>query len=81
MTMPRPVRTDARGRLSLGEPDTSFLLWEQPDGALVLEPAVMISKTEAALLADGELQKRIALAHEGLGLVRRSAGRRDATAS
>ena len=74
---PRPVRTDNRGRLSLGEPDASYLLWEQPDGAMVLEPAVTISTTEAVLLANDALQDRIARAHQGIGLVRRTGGRRD----
>ncbi|MDR0783023.1 MAG: hypothetical protein LBE83_04600 [Propionibacteriaceae bacterium] len=73
---PRPVRTDARGRLSLGEPDAEFLLWQHPDGAIVLEPAVTISKVEAALLANEDLQQRVTRAHQGIGLVRRSSGRR-----
>ena len=74
---PRPVRTDARGRLSLGAPDAQFLLWEQSDGAIVLEPAVTISRTEAALLANDDLQQRIERAHQGTGLVSRPGGRRD----
>ena len=77
-TRPHPVRTDARGRLSLGIPDAEFLLWEQSDGAIVLEPAVTISRTEAALLADDNLQERITRAHQGIGLVRRTSGRRTA---
>lgn len=77
LSQPRPVRTDARGRLSLGEPDTAFLLWEQPDGALVLEPAVTISKVEAALLSNDTIQQRIERAHRGAGLVSRTGGRRD----
>jgi hypothetical protein len=75
-TQPRPVRTDARGRLTLGEPGASFLLWEQPDGALVLEPAVTISKAEAALLANDSIQQRIERAHQGVGLVHRPPRRR-----
>ena len=53
---------------------------EQADGALVLEPAVTISRTEAAVLADDALQDRVARAHRGVGLVRRAGGRRDMTA-
>jgi len=55
-------------------------MWQQPDGAIILEPAITISRLEAGLLADDDLQRRIALAHQGAGLVRRSAGRRDASA-
>ena len=76
-TQPRPVRTDTRGRLSLGQPEAEFLLWEQPDGAYVLEPAVTISQTEARLLADDRLQDRITKAHQGIGLVTHNSGRRD----
>jgi hypothetical protein len=61
----------------LGEPNAAFLLWEQPDGALVLEPAVTISRTEAALLANDTIQERVERAHRGVGLVRRTGGRRD----
>ena len=77
MTQPRPVRTDARGRLSLGEPHAEFMLWEQPDGALVLEPTVRVSALEAALLANDSIQQSITSAHRGEGLVRRVSGRRD----
>ena len=80
ITQPRPVRTDARGRLSLGTPEAEFLLWEHPDGAIVLEPAMTISRVEAALLADDRLQERISKAHLGTGLVRRTGGRRSSTA-
>ena len=78
LAQPRPVRTDKRGRLSLGTPETEFLLWEQPDGTLVLAPAITISRTESILLADADLQERIRLAHLETGLVRRAGGRRDA---
>jgi len=77
LATPRPVRTDTRGRLSLGEPGAEYLLWEQADGAIVLKPAITISTTDAALLADDRLQERIARAHRAAGLVRRSGGRRD----
>ena len=80
LTQPRPVRTDNRGRLSLGEPDATFLLWEQPDGALVLEPAITVSTMEAALLANDAIQERITQAHRGENLVRRTGGRRSTPA-
>ena len=79
MTQPRPVRADARGRLSLGVPNAEYLLHEQPDGSVILEPAVTISTMEAALLANGQLQDRIERAHQGTGLISRAGGRRDRT--
>ncbi len=61
--------------MSLGRPNTTFIMSEQPDGAIVLEPAVIVSALEARFLADDNLQDRLARAHRGEGLVRRQ-GRR-----
>ena len=78
-TQSRLVRADARGRLSLGRPHAEFLLSEQPDGALVVEPTALVSSLEAALLANDDIQHSMAMAHQGEGLVRRLHGRRDVT--
>jgi hypothetical protein len=53
------VKTDDRGRASLGRPDRQYLMHEQEDGTLVLEPAVVISELERRLLSNHELQAQI----------------------
>ena len=48
----RRIRTDSRGRVTLvGHPDSTYLLREEPDGVLVLEPAVVTSAAQASYLA------------------------------
>lgn len=46
------IRTDSRGRVTLaGHPDSTYMLHEEPDGVLVLEPAVVMSAAQASYLA------------------------------
>ena len=50
--MSEMIRTDSRGRVTLvGHPDSTYLLHEEPDGVLVLEPAVVMSAAQASYLA------------------------------
>ncbi len=53
------VTTDSRGRATIGRPDHSFLMHEQEDGTLVLEPAVIISELEHRYLANATVQAQI----------------------
>ena len=59
----RLVELDDRRRVSLGKigrPEhTRYIVEEEPDGTLVLTPAVVMSELEAKLLANGELVERI----------------------
>ncbi len=59
MTSARYVTTDPRGRVSVGRPDQSFLLHEEEDGTLVLEPAVVMSELERRYLANAAVQAQI----------------------
>lgn len=60
------VSADARGRVSLGrilpEGVTQFLAHREPDGTVVLEPAVTISLAEARLHANPELHAELVAA-------------------
>lgn len=43
------IRTDNLGRVTLaGHPNSTYLLHEEPDGVLVLEPTVVISGAQAS---------------------------------
>ncbi len=57
------VELDGRRRVSLGKvgrPEhTRYLVSEEPDGSLVLTPAVVLSETEANLLSNRALVDRI----------------------
>ncbi len=59
----RLVELDDRRRVSLGKigrPEhTRYIVEEEPDGTLVLTPAVVMSELEAKLLANRELVERI----------------------
>lgn len=59
MRTARYVTTDPRGRVSVGRPDQSFLLHEEEDGTLVLEPAVVMSELERRYLANAAVQAQI----------------------
>jgi len=51
------VSTDARSRLVLpGHPNQMFLLRENPDGSLLLEPASVVSEAQEQYDADPELR-------------------------
>jgi hypothetical protein len=78
----RLVETDARGRASLGRPDSTYLMHEEPDGTLILEPAAVMSELERRFLMNAALQARIdyARAHPEQSQVRqprRKSGRSD----
>ncbi|BEL41815.1 hypothetical protein [Mycobacteroides abscessus] len=46
------IRTDSHGRVTLaGHPDSTYFLHEEPDGVLVLEPAIVMSVAQAAYFA------------------------------
>ena len=57
------VSLDQRRRTSLAKfgrkEDLEYLVDEQPDGTLVLTPAVTISATELAILRDPELRESL----------------------
>ncbi len=57
------IELDSRRRLALGKlgnPEhTRYLVDEQPDGTLVLTPAVVMSQQEVALLRNVELVSRL----------------------
>lgn len=53
------VETDARGRASLGRPGRRYLMHEEPDGTLVLEPAVVVTELERRFMANSALQAQI----------------------
>jgi hypothetical protein len=54
------VETDARGRASLGHPSATYLMHEEEDGTLVLEPAVVVTELERRFMANATLQAQIA---------------------
>jgi len=58
------VETDARGRASLGRPGRRYLMHEESDGTLVLEPAVVVTELERRFLRNAALQAEIAHARE-----------------
>jgi hypothetical protein len=61
--------------MSIGRPDETFILTEQVDGAILLEPAITMTTGEARILTDARIQERIAKARKGEGLVRRTSRR------
>jgi hypothetical protein len=55
------VETDARSRVVLpGRPNARYLVHEDPDGTLILEPAVVMTKAELAYRNSPELQRIVA---------------------
>lgn len=59
------LTTDSRGRVTLpGRANSTYLLKEEPDGTLVLEPAVVVSELERRVLANAGLAARLADARE-----------------
>lgn len=60
-TSPTMIEVDARNRVTLpGKANRRYLLHEQDDGTMILEPAVVISELEARYRANPELQARVA---------------------
>ena len=62
--MEQIIETDARGRASLARPGRRYLMHEEPDGTLILEPAVVITELERRFMANATLQAQIAFARE-----------------
>lgn len=62
MATPELVELDGRRRASLGKigRHDRYLVYEQGDGVLVFEPAVLLTAAEAALLANPALVAQIA---------------------
>ena len=57
------VKTDSRSRLVLpGHSDEMFLMRENPDGSILLEPAVVVSKSQLEYDRDPELRELLARA-------------------
>ena len=56
------IETDSRGRATIGHPDRQYLLHEEPDGTLVLEPASVVTELERRFMANSALQAQIAYA-------------------
>ena len=52
---------DTRRRISLAKIATSdfYIVTIEPNGRIVLDPAVVMTKTEVALIADGALQQEV----------------------
>lgn len=66
------VHTDARSRMVLpGHPDRSFLLRENSDGSILLEPARIVSEAQAEYDATPELQELLARATQSTTVRRR----------
>lgn len=54
------VRTDSRSRLVLpGRRDQLFIMRENPDGTILLEPAVVLSESQLAYDRDPELRQML----------------------
>ncbi len=70
------LTTDARGRLTLGPKNQTFSVTELEDGALLLEPAVVMTRADLAFATTEGLQVQVAasLEHpdEGVTYRRRS---------
>ena len=59
--MAQLVELDSRRRISLGQlaRHDRYIVTQEPDGTLVLTPAVVMAETEARLLQNPELIERI----------------------
>jgi hypothetical protein len=53
------VETDARGRASLDRPEHRYLMHEESDGTLVLEPATVMTELERRFMANTDLRAQI----------------------
>lgn len=53
------IETDDRGRANLGRPGRQYVMHEEMDGTLVLEPAVVITEVERRFLTNKELVSQI----------------------
>lgn len=72
MSSEQLVQTDARSRAVLpGHPDQRFLMRENSDGSILLEPARIVSEAQAEYDASPELQDLLARAAESATIRRR----------
>ena len=75
------LELDERRRAALGKigkPEhRRYLVTEEPDGTLILTPAVVMSELEAAFLASSDVQSRIAAYREDPSRLVRRRPRRD----
>lgn len=72
------VHTDSRSRVVIpGHPDRTFLMTEQSDGSVLLQPAVVVTTAQLEYDSSPELQDLLARATAS-PTVRRSWQRRDA---
>ena len=55
----RLVTADPRGRVTVGQADRPYLVHSEPDGTIILEPAVVMSELERRFLENGALQASI----------------------
>ncbi len=55
----RLVTADPRGRVTVGQADRPYLVHEEPDGTVVLEPAVVMSELERRFLENAALRASI----------------------
>ncbi|TVR37027.1 MAG: hypothetical protein EA388_02425 [Nitriliruptor sp.] len=66
------VQTDARSRAVLpGHPDQKFILRENADGSILLEPARVVSEAQAEYDATPELQELLTRAMQSRTVSRR----------
>jgi len=56
---PKLVTADPRGRVTVAEANRTYLVHEDQDGTLILEPAVVMSELERGFLANTALQEQI----------------------
>jgi len=64
MTTTRVITADPRGRMTVGQADQRYLVHEEPDGTVILEPAVVISDLERRFLQNAALQASIEYARQ-----------------
>lgn len=70
------IETDARSRVVLpGHPDQRFLVQENEDGSLLLQPALVVTEAQAEYDGNPELQALLTRAAQG-STVRRTRKRR-----
>jgi hypothetical protein len=71
------VETDSRSRVVLpGHSNERFVLQEQEDGSILLQPAVVVTQAQAEYDADPELRSLLTRAAHS-GTVRRTRKRRE----
>lgn len=67
MSLPATIEIDQRGRTSLGRSAKAgtYRVTTRADGAVVLEPARVLTEAEIAVLSNPELSRTIAAGHAG----------------